>query len=68
MSDLEEMVRLLKSIDAELKEWRIAFERNEKNKDDVIKELRDVNKNMEYVRGRLTDFNHTLNDIKKSLD
>ena len=63
MNDTEEIVKLLKSIEIELKEWR-----GVKADNALIEELREVNKNLGYVRGRFTEFNKSFNDIDKTLN
>ena len=63
MNDTEEIVKLLKSIEIELKDWR-----GVKADNALIEELREVNKNLGYVRGRFTEFNKSFNDIDKTLN
>lgn len=63
MNDTEEIVKLLKSIEIELKEWR-----GVKADNALLEELREVNKNLGYVRGRFTEFNKSFNDIDKILN
>ena len=63
MNDTEQIVTLLKSIEIELKEWR-----KEASNNALIEELKDLNKNLGYVRGRFTQFNKSFNDIEKTLN
>ena len=63
MNDTEQIVKLLKSIEIELKEWR-----GVKADNALLEELREVNKNLGYVRGRFTEFNKSFNDIDKTLN
>jgi cysteine sulfinate desulfinase/cysteine desulfurase-like protein len=68
MNDTEQIVGLLKSIEIELKELRKETSNNALTREKFLEELKDVNNNLVYVRGRLTDFNSTLNDINNSLN
>ena len=63
MNDTEQIVTLLKSIEIELKEWR-----GVKADNALLEELREINKNLGYVRGRFTEFNKSFNDIDKTLN
>lgn len=63
MNDTEQIVTLLKSIEIELKEWRVVKADNA-----LLEELREINKNLGYVRGRFTEFNKSFNDIDKTLN
>jgi predicted nuclease with TOPRIM domain len=63
MNDTEQIVTLLKSIEIELKEWR-----KEASNNALIEELKDLNTNLKYVRGRFTEFNKSFNDIDETLN
>ena len=63
MNDTEQIVTLLKSIEIELKEWR-----KEASNNALIEELKDLNINLKYVRGRFTEFNKSFNDIDETLN
>jgi len=63
MNDTEQIVTLLKSIEIELKELRKVTPNNV-----LLEELKEINNNLGYVRGRFTEFNKSFNDIDKTLN
>jgi hypothetical protein len=63
MNDTEQIVTLLKSIEIELKELRKVTPINV-----LLEELKEINNNLGYVRGRFTEFNKSFNDIDKTLN
>ena len=75
MNNLYDVVEVLKAIERRLSEIEKDKTSNEileelikiSRKLDGIEELKETNSSLQYVRGRLTDFNRTLIEIKDKL-
>ena len=75
MNNLYDVVEVLKAIERRLTEIEKDKTANEileelikiSRKLDGIEELKETNSSLQYVRGRLTDFNRTLIEIKDKL-
>ena len=68
MNDNEEVVRVLKSIECEILQWRKDMNVKESRENKLVTEIQEMNKNLYYVRDRLTEFNRTLNEINNKLN
>ena len=75
MNNLYDVVEVLKAIERRLSEIENDKTSNKileelikiSRKLDGIEELKETNSSLQYVRGRLTDFNRTLIEIKDKL-